>query len=247
MDTVAYWLIAVGYFILGMIAGLILIGLLYPPLRTFPMTVLFVWGGALKRLAVLHLVWAMVFPIILLYVVYLLLNLFVPAYDIIRSRSFLGGLLGTVLITLFNGGFRGANLSADYADFMARHSTIPEDVAPLHILIATAVIQYCMSNYDDPNRDAHWDKVIELINSLEFNVSDEESLLKALKHTRAKDNEIGLAMELYSNRREYVEWQRQRASEQLEDELKEREFEELQEPQNREVGRIMKEFDEESS
>lgn len=244
METIVYWLLVLGYYLLGLVAGLILVALFYPALWTFPKTVLFVWGGALNRSAVLNLIWAMMFPIILLGIGYFLLNLLTPAYDVITSRSFLVGLLGTIVITLFNGGFRRGNLSADYADFMARHSTIPEDVSPLHVLIATSVIQYCMCNYDDPHKDEKWDKVVELIKSLEFNERDQELLLKALKHARAKEDEIDLAMGLYSDHHEYVEWQRQHEIEKLEDERKEREYQDLQKLEDEEFEKQMKEWKE---
>ncbi len=247
MDTIVYWLLVLGYYLLGVIVGLMLLTMLYPPIRTFPMTVLYVWSGFLKPRAIAYLISAMVFPIVLLIIGFFLINLLTHAVDVVKSRSFLVGILGTALLIIFSGGLRAANYAADYAAFMQRHSTIPEGVTPLHILIATNTIQYCMANYDDPSKDEKFDELVEHIKSLEFNEDDNELLLMALKHVKAKDDEIDLAMELFSNQLEYVEWKRDFEIQKQADELRYREDEEQQKSWDEEIEKLLAETDEEET
>lgn len=246
METFIYWLLVLGYYLLGLVAGLIIVGLFYPPIRTFPRTAMLVFGRVLRISAITNLLWAMIFPIILLAFGYFLLNLFTPAYDVIKSSSFLVGFVGTFLITLLNGGFRRAYLSSDYAEFMAKHSALPEGVSGLHIMIAAAMLQYAVSDYNDPLYEQKGNKVSDLIETLDFSDKDEELLIAAMRHLRVKDADIEFVRELYHIEREYVEGQRQREIEQLEDDRRERQYQAREQLEDEEFEKQIKEWEEEA-
>jgi hypothetical protein len=244
MDTIVYWLLVISYWFLGLIAGMIVIALLYPPLRTFPMTAMLIWAGTLKRSALFNLIWAIFFPIILLGIGYFFLNLLTPALDVIKSTSFLVGFLGVFLITLFDGGFRRINLNADYADFMKRHSNLPSGASDLHVLIATQVIKCSLTNHDNPKFKEEWDFMYELMRKLEFNEDDEDLLIQTMINLKATDNEIQLAQGVYSDEREYVEGIRQLERDRLEWEREEEELAARQREEDEEFDRQMKEWKE---
>ncbi len=201
MDTVIYWLQVFGYFVLGIVTGLIFVGLLYPVLRTAPMTIALVIQKRLRLSALVNIGYAITFALVLLIGGYLLIGLLTPAWNVVTSRSFLVGLIFTFGMFVVQGGFGRGALQADYADFVTKHRRIPEGVTTEELEFAGSVIDWWISEDPKELSDMKSKSMYQLADSFDFHIDHEQGIIKAFEFIRADPSCIETG--IYRSAREY--------------------------------------------
>lgn len=110
--------------IVGFVYGFLIRTMIYPVLRTFPLTIGLVLKGVLRKTAIIHQAWSFVFALLILGIGAFALSFFTSAAEFLSSwGSIVGAVVGFVLAWMAPGG--SAALRADYADFMAKHLAEP--------------------------------------------------------------------------------------------------------------------------
>jgi MFS family permease len=204
METFIYWLLVLGYFLLGLVSGLIIVALLYPVVRTLPRTVFLVIAGQLRTSALVSLVVAFLFPILLLLGGYFLINLFTPAWNIVSSRSFLTAFIFTFITFLVSGGTSQNALREDYADFVRKHIRIPDGSTLEELQFARAVRDWWTTSDSSQLVEMQSNYMYQLADAFDFDLDHEPGITKAFEFINADSENIHMGIDIYRSRREYV-------------------------------------------